>query len=98
MDYKDYLYSGQTTIFFYAYVEDVEDHSEYVPLIKAWMEKLYNADFKWYFELREKGNDELHYFTLDPGDNGFTSVDDWSDELIAKYIEDNIKSYNMEWE
>lgn len=85
----------QTTIRIIARAEAADHPEEYVPLIRAWMEKLYPADFNWYFELRDKENDELRYFTLAPGDNGFDSTDNWSDEMIARYIADNIAFYHM---
>lgn len=87
MDYQKYLYNKQCCIDVTVYVPYSEDAHDYISVIRAWMDKLYGAKYDWYFELHDQEDKDKCYFTLDPGDNGFDSADDWSDELIYDYIE-----------
>ena len=101
MDFKKYLYNDKCEIYYTAYVKEVSDYHQYIPIIREWMEVLYKADYKWYFELHDIDDKDKYYFTLDPGDNGFNSPEDWKDELIYKYILSRLefqeldKEYNM---
>lgn len=72
-------------LFFEPTAEDQEDSSAYVPLIRQWMQFLYALDYNWYLELHRISDNKV-IFTLDPGDNGFTGAEDWSDSLIESYI------------
>ena len=84
MDYKEYLYDGLCGIDYTVYVDESEDYHTYIPLIREWMDVLYAADYKWYFEIYDKKG--KLYYTLDPGDNGFHSSEEWTDESIYENI------------
>lgn len=90
MNFRKYLYDDNCCINYTAYVEQSEDVHTYIPLIREWMKELYKADYRWYFELHDTENKSKKYFTLYPGDNGFDSVDDWTDDYIYECICSNI--------
>ena len=89
MDYKEYLYDGLCCIRYTVCVEDSEDYHTYIPMIRKWMDALYTLDYEWFFEVCDK--DGQWYFTLDPGDNGFDSSDDWDDKMIYESIVDEVE-------
>ena len=79
------IYDPECILFFEPQVDDQETQEGYVPVIRQWMRFLYGLDYNWYLEVHRK-SDQALLFTLDPGDNGFKSEEDWSDERIAEYI------------
>lgn len=93
MDFKDFLYQCDCEVSYTAYVPATDDPHEYIPIIRKWMDVMYNADYDWYFELHDIQDKDLCYFTLHPGDNGYDSTDDWDDETIYNYIMDNLKGW-----
>ena len=95
MDYKEYLQDGLCCIDYTAYVDESEDYHTYIPLIREWMDALYTADYKWYLKICSRQDNDKLYFTLDPGDYGFNSSDDWDDEKIYDSIVDNVKYWEL---
>lgn len=83
------IHDSECIIFFEAMTEAKDNLQDYIPLVREWMDFLYGLDYRWYLEIRDEDNPSILYFTLDPGDNNFTCSDDWSDELIIRYIASN---------
>ena len=82
---EELLHDPECILFFEPRIENQKQKSDYIPVIRQWMEFLYPLDYNWYFELHRDPDDAL-IFTLDPGDNGFKSSEDWKDELLESYI------------
>lgn len=88
----DIIYDGSAQIYFYQEVEEESDISAYIPLVRKWLDFLYNCDYDWYFTLTAEGNINYQYIGITKGDFGYTSTDEWSDERIIHHIETSISS------
>lgn len=78
-DPKEFLYDSNVEIWFSTQVT----RKNFLTVIRPWLNFLYDQDYKWYFEAYDG---QILAFTLDPGDNGFTSSQDWSDEMLLRYV------------
>ena len=87
LDPKDVLHHDGCVIVFEQRVEDGMSPEDGAKLVREWMKFLYPLDYEWYFNLY-RSSDVDPWFTLDPVDNGFKSADDWSDDLLIKYLSD----------
>ena len=87
MTAEEILLDDRCVIRFEPELADEETPEGYVDEIRKWMDFLYRLDCRWYMEAKRKSDGEV-IFTLDPGDDGFSGSGDWSDSLIAEYVED----------
>lgn len=90
LEADDILHRKDCTIIFEPQAGVDGEASSNIPLIRRWMRFLYSRDYKWHFRLCDERVPSNIIFTLDPGDNGFSSEEDWSDELLAEYISEGL--------
>lgn len=94
MTSEQFLYASGTELCFYIPVEELANNEDYIPEIRKWLSYLYTCDYDWYFALCKADDTNFQYFGTTKGDNGVTSYDEVTDEMLLQQIETSIEMSN----
>ena len=83
----DVIYGPNSCIRFVDRSEKKNDTSEYIPIIRKYLEYLYTCDFEWYFTIADENDRYYQYVGISKGDHNYTSANEWTDENLLTLID-----------